>query len=71
MIRHVIAISGMHCTSCGILIDDALEDLPGVVSARTDVRTETTTVQLDDSRTSLDEVLAAIAGEGYEATPLS
>jgi copper chaperone len=71
MIQHVLAISGMHCASCGILIDDALEELPGVLSARTDVRSETTTVQLDGSQTSLDQVLAAVAGEGYAATLIS
>ena len=71
MIQHVLAISGMHCSSCGILIDDALEELPGVLSARTDVRSETTTVQLDGSQTSLDQVLAAVAGEGYGATLIS
>lgn len=71
MIQHVLAITGMHCASCGILIDEALEELPGVLSARTDARTETTTVQLDGSQTRLAEVLAAIADEGYGATPIS
>jgi copper chaperone len=71
MIQHVLAISGMHCASCGILIDDALEDLPGVLSARTDVRSETTTVELEGSQTSLDEVFAAVASEGYGVTLIS
>lgn len=34
-----LLIEGMHCNSCGLLIDDELEDLAGVRSAATDVRT--------------------------------
>ncbi len=33
-----IEVSGMHCASCGLLVDDCLEDVAGVVSAATDVR---------------------------------
>ncbi|MFP5377090.1 MAG: heavy-metal-associated domain-containing protein [Acidimicrobiia bacterium] len=25
-----LRVDGMHCASCGMLIDDAVEDLPGV-----------------------------------------
>ena len=71
MIEHVLAITGMHCASCGMIIDDALEELPGVISSRTDLRTETTTVELDDSRADLQAVLGAITAEGYEARLVS
>ncbi|MET9835538.1 heavy-metal-associated domain-containing protein [Streptomyces sp. NPDC006385] len=37
----VLHIEGMHCTSCGLLIDDELEDIPGVRSSRTDVAPDT------------------------------
>ncbi|MBT2492915.1 cation transporter [Streptomyces sp. ISL-96] len=38
----------MHCNSCGLLIDDELEDLPGVRSATTDVRTGRSVVRLEE-----------------------
>ncbi|MCJ0873874.1 cation transporter [Streptomyces sp. AP-93] len=44
----VLLINGMHCTSCGLLIDDELEDLPGVRSATTDVRAGRSVVRLED-----------------------
>ncbi|WP_308312977.1 cation transporter [Streptomyces sp. ISL-1] len=43
-----LLVEGMHCTSCGLLIDDELEDLPGVRSSSTDVKAGRTTVRLDD-----------------------
>ncbi|WP_241837955.1 cation transporter [Streptomyces sp. CB03234] len=45
----VLLIEGMHCNSCGLLIDDELEDLPGVRSAATDVRTGRSVVRLEEA----------------------
>lgn len=62
-------VSGMHCASCGLLIDEALEDLPGVARSTTDPRAGRAVVQVDLNTTSVDEILAAISATGYEATP--
>ena len=67
MTRLEFAVTGMHCASCGLLIDDAIEELPGVLSARTDMRSERTVVELDDQGASPNQVIAAITGEGYGA----
>jgi copper chaperone len=44
----VLLIEGMHCGSCGLLIDDELEELPGVRSAATDARTGRSVVRLEE-----------------------
>ena len=44
-----IAVRGMHCSSCAILIDETLEEIPGVASASTNLRQECTTVEYDPS----------------------
>lgn len=46
--RVVLLVDGMHCTSCGLLVDDELEDVPGVRSAATDVRAGRTLVLLHE-----------------------
>lgn len=63
----VLAITGMHCASCGMLIDEAVEDLPGVRESRTDMKAERTTVELDGTGAGPAEVVAAIEAEGYRA----
>ena len=62
-------VTGMHCASCGLLIDDALEELPGVARAQTDSRKGRTVAQVDLAITSVDDMMAAIADAGYAATP--
>jgi copper chaperone len=61
------AITGMHCASCGLLIDDCLLDVDGVADARTNLKTEQTVVQADDTVADA-ELLAAIAEAGYVGT---
>jgi copper chaperone len=57
----------MHCGSCPLLIDDTLEDLPGVSSARTELKAGLSTVWLD-AGTDPQQVLDAITGLGYTAS---
>ena len=63
----VLAVGGMHCASCGMLIDEAVEDLPGVRHSRTDMKAERTTVELDDTGADAAKVIEVIQAEGYRA----
>lgn len=57
----------MHCGSCALLIDDVLEELPGVVSTQTSMKNGAGTVELDTAVSTPDDVIAAIAELGYTA----
>ena len=64
----VLKVDGMHCAGCGLLIDDELEDVPGVRSSRTDVRRGRSTVRLDDEGAADHAALiAAVERAGYQA----
>ena len=67
MTTYTLQVEGMHCASCGLLIDDTLEDLPGVVRAETRMRDGRTTVQVDPDRCTPDQLVAAVAEAGYPA----
>ncbi|MFD9407712.1 cation transporter [Streptomyces sp. NPDC059989] len=60
-----LLIDGMHCTSCGLLIDDELEDLPGVRSAATDTRRGRSVVRLEEgARVDGAALVAAVEAAG-------
>ena len=64
----VLEIEGMHCSSCGLLIDDELEEVPGVRSARTDVRKGRSVVRLEDADLDPTLLVKAVQGAGdYQA----
>ena len=66
-----LRVSGMHCASCGVLVDEAVEELAGVERSETDSRRGRTVVRADLSVASVEDIVAAIATAGYqaEATP--
>lgn len=61
-------VEGMHCPSCGLLIDDCLMDVDGVQFARTDLKGNRTVVTAEDS-VSDQALLDAIAEAGYSGRP--
>ena len=68
----VFTIQGMHCGNCGLTIDEAVEDVPGVARARTSFRSGTTEVTLASSVPTHDVlrlVAAAIEDAGYVVSP--
>lgn len=68
MSAYTFAVTGMHCASCGLLIDDAVEDLPGVHRAQTSVKAGRTTVDADPARVDPGTIITAISSAGYRAT---
>jgi len=62
-----VHVEGMHCASCGLFIDEQLEELDGLLSSRTSVRRGTTTVTIDAGRCSPAAVTDAITAAGYTA----
>jgi copper chaperone len=69
MSTHVFTVTGMHCASCGLLIDETLEDLPGVTRSQTSVRAGRTVVDLDDTLCTPAQVATAITTASYPAHP--
>lgn len=66
-----LATTGMHCSSCSMLIDMTLADLPGVESSHTDHADGKTVVSFDEAVTGVDAIIDAIRGVGYDAEPLT
>lgn len=64
-----VITTGMHCSSCSMLVDMTLADLAGVVDSKTDHATGISVVTYDDALVSMEQILDAIRGAGYEAEP--
>ena len=66
-ITRTYVVEGMHCASCGMLIDDALADLDGVLTSTTSFRTGTAVVEVQPGRVETAAVIAAVGEAGYTA----
>jgi copper chaperone CopZ len=58
-------VDGMSCGHCVHSVREALAALPGVTI--TDVRIGAVTLQLDESRSLLGDIIDAVQDAGYEA----
>ncbi|CPT96435.1 heavy-metal-associated domain-containing protein [Mycobacteroides abscessus] len=63
-------VDGMHCASCALLIDEVLEDLPGVSASRTSRPQGRSDVDVTDDQVSQAQIIAAIEELGYRAKPV-
>lgn len=67
----VLDVEGMHCGSCGLTIDDAVEDVPHVSRSTTSFKNGTTEAVLAagaDREQVGRQVLDAVATAGYRAS---
>ena len=62
-----LRISGMHCTSCSMLVDMTLEELDGVQSAETDHASGESVVTFDSDVVSPEVMVEAVRKVGYDA----
>jgi copper chaperone len=64
---HTFTVTGMHCGSCGLLIDEALEEIPGVHRAQTSMRAGRTIVDADPAVVDPAMLITVIESAGYHA----
>jgi len=61
-----LKIDGMHCSSCSMSIDGELEDLDGVIYAKTIYAKQTSLVKYDKSKVSEAEIRKVVEKLGYK-----
>lgn len=59
--------SGLHCSSCSMLITMSLEDLNGVEAVSCDHATGKTLVTYDAERVTPEQIRRSIEATGYDA----
>ncbi|HEY5540126.1 MAG TPA: heavy-metal-associated domain-containing protein [Coriobacteriia bacterium] len=59
--------TGMHCSSCSMLVDLTLGELPGVSSSKTDHASGDTVVSYDPEIVGVESMIEAIRSVGYDA----
>ncbi|HPQ95130.1 MAG TPA: heavy metal translocating P-type ATPase metal-binding domain-containing protein, partial [Thiolinea sp.] len=64
-----LILEGIVCAACVWLNEHHVQQLPGVLAFRVNYSTHRATLQWDNRRIQLSEVLAAIAAIGYRAHP--
>jgi len=64
----VLEVRNMDCAVCPITVRKALEQVPGVDSAKVDLQRKTATVRFDADKTSAAALVKATSDAGYPST---
>jgi Cu+-exporting ATPase len=67
IVKKKLMIEGMHCSSCAMNIDFDLEDIDGVISAKTRYAKGECEVEYDDQKVTMEEIMRQIEKTGYKA----
>jgi len=66
----ILEIKGMHCVSCAMNIDGELEDLKGVIEAKTSYAKAQTVVSYDPDEVKPENLKKAIENLEYKVTDI-
>ena len=66
MITEKLTVKGMHCKSCVMLVEEAVEEIKGVENVKANFEANTVEVTYDGTNTTLEEIKQAIKDEGYK-----
>ena len=58
-------LKGLHCSSCAMNIDLALEDLQGIIKIKTNYASSQTTMTIDPNIVKISEIKAILKELGY------
>ena len=62
----ILKLSGMHCPSCEVLLQDALMDLSGVEKVKGNFKKNELEVSFDENKVSIQAIKQAIEKENYK-----
>ncbi len=65
--KNIIKISGMHCASCAVNIENAIKREEGVISANVNFASEKAIVEFDPQKTEAKKIQEIISELGYKA----
>ncbi len=60
-------LSGMTCAACALKISDTLNSVEGVKHAEVVLTTESATLDIDESKVDIDQILQSVKAIGYKA----
>jgi copper chaperone CopZ len=61
-----LAIKGMHCRSCEMLITDSLMEMDGVSKTKVDHEKGFGEVEFDPKKTDIKRIMKAVKEQGYD-----
>ena len=68
MTKKTFKVPDMHCANCSMRLESIEDILPGIKEINASYHKQQMVVEFDESRVSVEQIVAAAKKKGYEAT---
>jgi len=70
MIKKVFSIPDMHCSNCSMKLESIEDDFPAIKEINASYHKQQMTIEFDDTKLTVDEIIEAVKKKGYQAIPV-
>lgn len=67
MIKKTFRVTDMHCANCAMTLEGIEDDLPGIKQVSASYHKLQMTVEYDEKKVSVTQILEAVKRKGYTA----
>ena len=67
MIKRTFSVPDMHCSNCSMKLESIEDELDGIRAINASYHKQQMTVEFDETRVSLEQILTAVKKKGYTA----
>lgn len=69
MIKQTFSVPDMHCSNCSMKLESIEDELNGIQEINASYHKQQMTVEFDESKLTVDQIIAAAKKKGYQALP--
>lgn len=69
MKKQTFSVPDMHCSNCSMKLEAIEDDIPAVKEINASYHKQQMTVEYDETKLTVDEIIAAVKKKGYQAVP--
>ena len=69
MLKQTFSTPDMHCSNCSMKLESIEDDFPAIKRIDASYHKQQMTIEYDESKLTVDEIVAAVKKKGYQAIP--
>jgi copper chaperone CopZ len=69
VIKQTFSVPDMHCSNCSMKLESIEDELNGIQEINASYHKQQMTVEFDESKLTVDQIIAAAKKKGYQALP--
>jgi len=67
MVKKTFSVPDMHCSNCSMKLEGIEDDFPAIREINASYHKQQMTVEFDETKLTVEEIVAAVKKKGYQA----